>query len=180
MTDETKREVFGETASDAWEHDVWLMARRMALLYHYLAGAIVERLGPDEGMQLVKDAVWHYGEHCGRAVRDGVLARGLPLTADNFRVIPDLPSRGWRSQAVDLPDGKTQYQTVLCPLAKTWQSVGTDPALARLYCFVDQSKTAGYNDKDLDCVHFHNVLDGDGFCEIVMRPKQCCCGTQGK
>lgn len=172
MAGERKREVFGETAADAWEHDVWLMARRMALLYHYLAGAIVDRLGPDEGLRLVKDAIWKYGEHCGRAVRDGVLARGLPLTPDSFRLIPDLPSRGWRAQTVELPDGTRQHQNVLCPLARTWQSTGTDPALARLYCFVDQAKIAGYNGEELECLHLHNVLDGDGFCEIVTRPKQ--------
>jgi hypothetical protein len=179
VTKEPKREMFGEVAADAWEHDVWLMGRRMAMLYHYLTAAVVDRLGPDDGARLIKDAVWQYGEHCGRAVRDGVLAAGLPLTADNFRTVPDLPSRGWRSRAVELPDGTVQHQAVLCPLARAWADLGTDPALARLYCFVDQSKTAGYNPDELECVHLHNVLDGDPFCEIVMRPKEADKGREG-
>lgn len=163
--------LFGETAKDEHEFDVWLMARRMALLYHYLAGAIVERLGEEEGMQLVKDAVWQYGEHCGRAVRDGVLAQGMPLSAANFRTIPDLPSRGWRSGAVEVASVSKDNCAVLCPLARTWMETGTPAKLARLYCFVDQSKIQGYNGAELECVHEHNVLDGDGFCEIVIRPK---------
>ena len=46
-----------------------------------------------------------------------------------------------------------------------------DISLDRIYCFVDQSKTEGYNGCDLECIHAHNVLDGDGFCEVVMREK---------
>lgn len=170
----TKHEMtlFGEEAKDAHEFDVWLMARRMALLYHYLAGAIVDRLGPEEGYALVKDAVWKYGEHCGGTVREKVVAKGLPLTAENFRTVPDLPSRGWRSAVVVAGDGDKEHRATLCPLARTWMEIGTPAALARLYCFVDQSKIAGYNDADLECVHEHNVLDGDGYCEIVIRPKQ--------
>ncbi len=171
MPRDTDLILFGETARDEHEFDVWLMARRMALLYHYLAGAVVARLGEEEGMRLVKDAVWQYGEHCGRAVRDAVLAKGLPLTADNFRTVPDLPGRGWRSENVATGGGEKENHAVLCPLARTWQEAGTPAKLARLYCFVDQSKIEGYNGKDLECVHEHNVLDGDGFCEIVIRPK---------
>jgi len=163
--------LFGETARDAHEFDVWLMARRMALLYHYLATAVVDRLGEEEGYALVKRAVWQYGEHCGRAVRDQVEAKGLPLTGENFRTVPDLPARGWRSELVDVGGGDRENRATLCPLARTWQEIGTPAALARLYCFVDQSKIAGYNDAELECVHEHNVLDGDGYCEIVIRPK---------
>lgn len=164
--------LFGETAEDRHEHDVWLMARRAALLYHHLAGAIVERLGEEEGHKLVKEAVWRYGRHCGEAVRRQVLESGRPLTADNFRTVPDLPSRGWRSETVASPDGAEEHHAVLCPLARTWQETGTDPRLARLYCFVDQSKIEGYNAEDLECGHLHNVLDGDDYCEIVIQPRQ--------
>jgi len=158
MPEEPKRELFGEIAKDAWEFDVWLMARRMALLYHYMASAIVERLGEEEGRKLVKDAVWKYGTHCGKAVREAVLAKGLPLTRENFRAVPDLPSRGWRR--------------ALCPLAKTWKELGPDTSLHRLYCFVDQSKIEAYNGEELECIHAHNVLDGDDYCEVVVRERQ--------
>lgn len=163
--------LFLETPGDDWERDVWLMARRTALLYHYLAAAIVERLGPEEGRELVKQAVWQYGLHCGRAVRDLVLARGLPLTAANFAAASDLPSRGWRHKTIEAPDGRKKNVAVLCPLARTWRDAGTDPELARLYCFVDQSKIEGYNGREYECIHAQNVLDGDAYCEIVIRPK---------
>lgn len=170
-TQEGELNLFGETAQDKWEHDVWLMARRMALLYHYMASAIVERLGPDEGYELVKDAVWQYGMHCGRAVREALAARGLPPTLENFRKIPDLPSRGWRAGATTGADGQPIRGASLCPLARTWMELGGDLSLARLYCFVDQSKMAGFNDEAYECVHAHNVLDGDQFCEVIFRPR---------
>ncbi len=172
MEDEPRRELFGEVAEDGWEHDVWLMARRTALLYHFMASAIVRRLGEEEGLKLVKEAVWKYGEHCGRAVRESLEKQGLPATEENFSRVPDLPSRGWRAEKVQLPDGEVQDRLTLCPLAETWMELDEDTTLARLYCFVDQSKLAGYSCGELECIHAHNVLDGDDFCEIVIRPSR--------
>ncbi len=171
MAKEREKVLFGETAADDWEFDVWLMARRMALLYHYMAEAIVKRLGEEEGRKLVKDAVWQYGRHCGKAVRDVVLKKGLEPTLENFRTVPDLPSRGWRSGTVTTSEGKEKRAGVLCPLARTWKELGEDTSLARLYCFVDQSKIEGYNGCAYECVHAHNVLDGDDYCEVIFRPK---------
>jgi hypothetical protein len=171
MPDGRKYELFGETCEDGWEHDVWLMARRMAWLYHFMAKAIIARLGEEEGKKLIKDAIWEYGTHCGRTVREKVLAAGLPLTAENYRTVPDLPSRGWRHKIVTLPDGRKQVQS-WCPLAKAWKEIGTDMSVARLYCWVDQSKICAYNGDDLECVHAHNVLDGDDFCEVVTQAKR--------
>ncbi len=155
---------------DKWEHDVWLMGRRMALLYYFMSKKIIERLGEEEGKALIKDAVWQYGSYCGQQVARAVQAMGLELTPENFGKAPDLPSRGWRSKNATLPDGKEQHQTTLCPLAVTWQELGFED-IGRIYCYVDQSKAEGYN-PEIECVHLHNVLDGDAFCEIVMRDKR--------
>jgi len=171
VSDETPRQLWGELAQDEREHDVWLMARRMALLYHYLTRAIVDKLGEEEGKELVREAVWQYGVHCGEAVRARVLAAGLEPTLENFRAMSDLPGRGWRSGPVRVRDGRELHGTTLCPLARTWEELGEGLDLARLYCLVDQAKIAGYNGDAYECVHAHHVLDGDGFCEIVFRPK---------
>jgi len=150
--------------NDAWERDVWLLSRRMALLYYHMAKAIVERLGKEEGEKLISDAVWRYGEACGKRVGEEVLARGLPLDAANFGMIPDLPSRGWREQTVELPEGRSADAVVLCPLAAVWKEIGATD-LGRLYCLVDQAKIHAYN-PGLRAVHSKNVLDGDDYCVI--------------
>jgi hypothetical protein len=36
---------------------------------------------------------------------------------------------------------------------------------------VDQAKYQAYNPK-LQCVHVKNVLDGDPYCELAVRPKK--------
>lgn len=166
----TKPDCRNTVPEDQWEHDVWLMGRRLALLYYFMSKKIIEKVGEEEGKVLIKEAIWDYGTYCGKAVAEGVLALGLPLTEENFRKVPDLPSRGWRSKTVTLPDGQKQNQLTLCPLAVTWMQLGFED-VGRIYCFVDQSKTEGYNPA-LECIHAHNVLDGDAFCEIVMRQRK--------
>ena len=156
--------------TDDWERDVWLMARRAALLYYYMGKTIIDHAGEEKGKELIKKAVWDYGVHCGKAVAEGVKAMGLPLEVGNFRKVPDLPSRGWRANMVTKPDGSPQSQNVHCPLASVWKELGEEE-LGRIYCFVDQAKTEGYN-PELECLHAHNVLDGDPFCEIIMRPRE--------
>jgi len=155
--------------SDQWENDVWLMAKRMALLYMEMAKAIIERLGPDEGKKLIKEAVWKYGEICGRNVREKVLAKGLPLTAQNFSLVPDLPSKGWRGTESKDAEGKGEHRVTFCPLAVVWKENGVEQ-LGRLYCYVDQAKFHAYN-PELECVHVKNVLDGDRYCVIDVRKR---------
>jgi hypothetical protein len=43
-----------------------------------------------------------------------------------------------------------------------------EPALGRLYCYMDQSKYKAYN-PELECVHVKNILDGDPYCELAVR-----------
>ncbi|MGE5483579.1 MAG: L-2-amino-thiazoline-4-carboxylic acid hydrolase [Ignavibacteriales bacterium] len=171
MSDASKWEHFQANPADDWEYDVWLMARRMALMYHYLTEAIIARLGDDEGRKIIKAAIWKYGVHCGEQVGRVVERKGLPLTEESLRRVPDLPKRVWRTQEVPLSSGEKRREIRFCPLAVTWRQLGTDPAVARLYCIVDQAKIAGYNNEALECAHAHNVLDGDEFCEVVFKTR---------
>jgi hypothetical protein len=57
-----------------------------------------------------------------------------------------------------------------CNLAKAWNKLG-DPALGRLYCYMDQAKYTAYNSK-LECIHEKNTLDGDPYCELAIRAKK--------
>lgn len=147
----------GPPAEDGWERDVWLMARRTALMYLHFARVIIDRVGEAEGKELVKEAIVNYGRQCGRMVREEALKRGMELNAETFARLSDLPSRGWRM------DGGT---IVLCPLAVIFAEEDEED-LGRIYCWVDQAKVEGFN-PDMSCAHAHNVLDGDSFCEIVI------------
>lgn len=152
---------------DEAAQNVRLMARRTALLYFYFAKALVDELGEEEGKRLIAKAVWAYGEHCGRAVREGVQAMGLPPTDENFNKVADLPSVGWDVSSVTAENGEVHPIATYCPLAAVWKELGAED-LGRMYCMVDQAKYHAYN-PDYEYIHAHNVLDGDAYCEFVVR-----------
>jgi predicted hydrocarbon binding protein len=146
------------------------MARRTALLHYYFSKTVVDRLGEEEGKKLIKEAIWAYGQHCGRAVREGVQEMGLPITDENFYQIRDLPKHGWETDTITLENGDERRIVTYCPLAATFKALGPQgEELGRLYCTVDQAKYQAY-DPEKEFVHARNVLDGDACCEFVIRP----------
>lgn len=152
--------------------EVKLMARRAALLHHYFSKAIIDRLGEEEGKELIKEAIWAYGRHCGRAVREGVEAMGLPLTDENFGRVRDLPKVGWEMSKIALENGEERSVATFCPLAAIFKELGPEgEELGRLYCYVDQAKYEAYNPEKA-FIHAKNVLDGDPYCEFVIGPAE--------
>lgn len=157
-------------AEDEWEEDVWLVARRMALLFYHMCQGIISTLGEEHGYRLIKECVWQYGQDCGRLARRVVERSGKPLNIESLASARDLPTRGWRRQTAKLPCGGVKTKVTFCPLASTWKQLGAEQ-LGRMYCFVDQAKAQSYN-PELECVHESNCLDGDDFCEVVLRKKR--------
>ena len=142
-----------------------LAVRRAALLYHYFASTLVEELGEERGTELIKKVIEAYGNHIGHTAQEKPLAEGRPLTPENFE--SDLPALAWEGEDVWV-DGEKRRRVYLCPLAKEWLDLG-EQKRARLYCFVDQAKMKGFN-PEYEYVHVKNVLDGDPYCELVVRP----------
>jgi hypothetical protein len=146
--------------------DVRLMARRTALLYHYFVATLVEHLGEEKAKELTSQAVWRYGEHIGRAVRQGIEEMGLANDVENYGKYPDLPSVGWEGTVVETEHGP-RTRVLYCPLAAVWKELDTE-AWGRMYCYVDQAKYRAFN-PDAELVHTSNVLDGDPYCEFEVR-----------
>jgi predicted hydrocarbon binding protein len=155
---------------DEAAQNVRLMARRTALLYYHFARTLINELGEEEGKRLIAKAVWAYGEHCGTVVREGVQAMGLPPTDENFNKVADLPSVGWEISSVTAENGDEHPIAAYCPLAAVWQELGAED-LGRMYCMVDQAKYHAYN-PDYEYIHAHNVLDGDAYCEFVVKRRE--------
>ena len=101
-------------------------------------------------------------------MKEKTLAKGLPLIRENFQ--DDLPDLGWADREKVEVEGEKRSRTYTCHLAKVWQELGA-PELGRIYCFVDQAKYEAYN-PEMECVHTKNVLDGDPYCELAVRPKK--------
>ena len=140
---------------------VVLMARRLALLYHYTAQVLVEQMGDDKARDMLCDIIWRYGRDSGRATRARVEDLGLPTTTENFKSGSDLPKWGWSSDSVVGEDGVTRGRVTYCPLAAVWKEKGSQE-LGRIYCLVDEAKYEAYNGSW--CRHAKNLLDGDDCC----------------
>jgi len=160
----TKKEMI--TKQEASEQ-VSSMARRAALIHYAFTKTLFDKLGKKKGTELARQAIKLYGEWVGKRVREKTLAKGLPLTRENFQ--DDLPALGWAEREIVEVEGEKRSRVFACPLARVWQELGT-PELGRVYCFVDQSKYEAYN-PELECVHTKNVLDGDSYCELAVRRK---------
>jgi predicted hydrocarbon binding protein len=155
----TKEEAFQQVKS---------MITRAALIHWAFAKTLIDELGEKKGKALSKKAIGLYGKEVGRRVKERTLARSLPLTRENFQ--DDLPDLGWAEREKVEVEGEKRSRVYTCHLARVWKELGV-PELGRLYCFVDQAKYQAFNPK-LQCVHVKNVLDGDPYCELAIRPKK--------
>ena len=143
---------------------IGLVLRRTAHLYHHFAKTLVDDLGEERGMALIGKAVEAYGSQIGREARLKADARNLAPTPENLE--SDLPMFAWDTEVVSV-EGEDRVRIHRCPLAEEWLQLG-DKKRARLYCFVDQAKMRAFN-PDYEYVHTKNVLDGDPYCELVVR-----------
>ncbi len=156
MTDKQPGYVPVEEATE----QVRLMARRLAVLYHYMAQVLVERFGDEQAEELLREIIWRYGTESGENARRRVEELGLPLTADNFGLGSDLPKYGWESEQRQ-SDGITRNCVTYCPFAKVWQEKGAE-RWGQIYCLVDEAKYRAYN--GALCRHAKHVLRGDDGC----------------
>ncbi len=144
------------------------MITRAALIHYAFTKTLVEELGEKKGKELARKAIDLYGKEVGERVKKRTLDRSLPLTRENFQ--DDLPDLGWAEREKVEVEGEKRSRVYTCHLAKVWQELGV-PEIGRIYCFVDQAKYEAYN-PELQCVHVKNVLDGDPYCEVAVRPKK--------
>ena len=144
---------------------VKLALRRTALIYHHFSRTLLEAFGEEKGRRLIRKAIDAYGTHIGRESRMKAKGLGLQLSPENYQ--DDLPYAAWKSETVTI-DGEERVRVHYCPLAEEWLTWG-DPETARQYCYVDQAKIRSYN-PDYEYVHIKNILDGDPYCELAVRP----------
>ncbi|RJQ10085.1 MAG: hypothetical protein C4551_03020 [Bacillota bacterium] len=150
---------------------VHIVASRLALLHLCFARTLTEKLGKEQGTQLVLESIRRYGEEIGREVRAKVEEQHLDLTPENYGAGParDLPSFGLHDGVEHVEqDGQTLTRAYGCHLAKVWRERGQDD-LGRLYCYVDPAKYMAFN-PEFKMVHLKCVPSGDPLCEFRLCP----------
>jgi hypothetical protein len=137
------------------------------MLYHAFGETLIEELGEQKGVDLIKRAIEAYGTDVGDAAREKAEKRGVSLAPENFE--SDLPTLAWKTEEV-VVDGEKRNRVHFCPIAKDLQDM-EEGKRARLYCWVDQAKMHAFN-PDYEFLHLKNLIDGDPYCEMVVRKKQ--------
>jgi hypothetical protein len=143
------------------------MARRVALLHMSYARVLVDELGAERGLKLVRRAIWRYGTIVGERTRQAVQQQGLEPTLANMAAGSDLSPLAFPSTHVAV-DGEERTQMGACPMAEIWREYGEE-ALGAQYCDVDPAKMQAYA-PDWTMVHTRQLPRGDDCCEIATRP----------
>ena len=142
-----------------------LALRRTAMLYNAFGQTLIKEFGRKRGIELIQKAVKAYGADVGSTARQSAENKGLALTPENFE--SDLPDLAWEAETV-VVDGEKRKRIHFCPIAKELLDI-QEAELARLYCWVDQAKMEAYN-PEYEFLHLKNRIDGDPYCELVVRP----------
>ncbi len=142
-----------------------LALRRAAMLFHAFGKTLIEEFGRERGLELVLKAIKTYGTDVGLAAQETAKKKGLNLTPENFE--SDLPELAWKTEDV-IVDGEKRKRVHFCPIAKDLLGMH-DTKMARLYCWVDQAKMHAFN-PEYAFLHLKNIMDGDPYCELVVRP----------
>ena len=115
-----------------------------AQLFSSVAKSVIEKLGPDEGEKLLKEAIEYFGKERGKRIAERVKAEGKPLTFKNWLIYTDINSSNFRPIA-SIEDGDFIAKIRHCTFynaAKEW-GLGD---YAKIYCkYVDYKILEGYN-----------------------------------
>jgi len=115
-----------------------------AQLFSSVAKFVIEKLGPDEGEKLLKEAVEYFGKERGKRIADRVKLEGKPLTFKNWLIYTDIDSSNFRP-VISIADNDLVAKIRHCTFynaAKEW-GLGD---FAKIYCrYVDYKILEGYN-----------------------------------
>jgi len=148
------------------------LGRMLGLLQLTYARAIVERLGEEEGIELISKVIKKYAMTCGQTMREEVLAKGMEAVPENYYEgesyrLPNFPGVHECREIVEV-NGEKRRRAHGCVLAKLWKEQGGE-RLGRLYCYVDTAKYMAFN-PNYKLIHTKAMPDGDEFCEFALRP----------
>ena len=80
-----------------------------AQLFCCVAKCVMEKMGPEQGEALLKEAVEHFGKERGRRIAQRVKVEGKPLTFRNWLIYTDIDSDRNFSAEPDIQDGEDQH-----------------------------------------------------------------------
>ncbi|MBW2180666.1 MAG: L-2-amino-thiazoline-4-carboxylic acid hydrolase [Deltaproteobacteria bacterium] len=113
-------------------------------LFSTMAKHIIEKLGPEEGEALIKQAVESFGRERGKRIAEVVQNKGKPLSLANWLIYTDISSKNFGAKP-SLPDGDLEAKVGNCIFYNAAEKWGLGE-YAKLYCkYADYAILDGYN-----------------------------------
>ena len=113
-------------------------------LFSTMAKHIIEKLGPEEGEALIKQAVESFGRERGRRIAKVVQSKGKPLSLANWLIHTDISPKNFAAKP-SLPDGDLEAKVGNCTFYNAAEKWGLGE-YAKLYCkYADYAILDGYN-----------------------------------
>ena len=141
-------------------------AEFVAMLFVYLAEAIIDSVGQERGNKILRKGLREFGKARGRRIREKVDSLGLKPSIETFTKYYDFPMfaayKGTREMSTCRKDAKISF----CPLADFWKKGGHE-TFGLLYCDeVDDGIREGF-DPDLLHSNPQNPLRGHPICQHI-------------
>jgi len=149
------------------ERQVEFTPTHHALLFAWLARAVVRRAGEARGEAIVRRGVRRYGEQRGHRMALRAEAGGWPLDMNAYRAHGEWRAPEGSTAAEMVREAPDPVQHVLeCPWHRTWDDQELMP-YGRLYCLeIDHALARGF-DPELWLGVNSIKSNGDDFCEFV-------------
>lgn len=114
-------------------------------LFSSVAKFVIEKLGPTEGEELLKEAIEYFGKERGRRIAERVKSEGKPLTFKNWLIYTDIDSTENFRPIASVDNNDFLVKVKHCSFynsAEEWD-IGE---YAKIYCkYVDYAILEGYN-----------------------------------
>ena len=115
-----------------------------AELFASMCKAIIEKLGPDEGEAVIKEAVEYFGRQRGKRIAETVKQMGKPLSFKNWLIYSDISGENFAVKP-DLDNGDLVVQVGTCQFMKAAEKWDLGE-YAKIYCkYADYAILEGYN-----------------------------------
>ncbi len=116
-----------------------------AQLFSTIAKHIVNRLGPEEGEAILKNAIEEFGFERGKRIAEKVKSEEKPLTFKNWLIYSDIDSFKNFRPITTTPDGDFVAKIKHCTFYNAAKSWGLEE-YSKIYCkYVDYKILEGYN-----------------------------------
>lgn len=136
-------------------------------LFAVMSAELLEKLGPDEGEAVIRQAVERFGRERGRRIAAAVQAQGKPLSFKNWLVYTDIDGSNFQARpSIDNHDLVAEvHRCTFMAAAEQW---GLKEYAARYCKYADYAILAGYNpDIKLDLQTRHET--GKDYCLFRYR-----------